>query len=85
MGNNGILLAALGTAAVSWFAIIAIAVDLGGLANLEPGGWLVGLTSLLAVTGALGLPLDRKTADSLGKPDYRWLLVEAASATRCTT
>ncbi|GGV15818.1 branched-chain amino acid ABC transporter permease [Kitasatospora herbaricolor] len=73
-GNNGILLAALGTAAVSWFAIIAIAVDLGGLANLEPGGWLAGLTSLLAVTGALGLPLDRRTADSLGKPDYRWLL-----------
>ncbi|MCX5213570.1 branched-chain amino acid ABC transporter permease [Kitasatospora sp. NBC_00240] len=73
-GNNGILLAALGTAAVSWFSILAIAVDLGGLANLEPGGWLAGLTSLLAVTGALGLPLDRRTADSLDKPNYWWLL-----------
>ncbi len=72
--NNAVLFAALGTAAVSWFSIGAIAADLGGLANLEPGGWLAGLASLLTVLGALGLPLDRRTKDSLGPVNFWWLL-----------
>ena len=72
--NNAVLYAALGTAAATWFSVLAIAVDLGGLANLEPGGWLAGLTSLLAVAGALGLPLTRRTKDSLGPVNYWWLL-----------
>ncbi|WP_371482314.1 branched-chain amino acid ABC transporter permease [Kitasatospora sp. NBC_00315] len=59
--DNAVLYAAFGTAAVSWFSLIAISVELGGLANLEPGGWLAGLTSLLTVVGALGLPLERNT------------------------
>ncbi|BFV59897.1 branched-chain amino acid ABC transporter permease [Kitasatospora sp. CMC57] len=57
--DNGLLYAAFGGAAVTWFTLIAIATDLGGLANLEPGGWIAGLASLLALIGALGLPVDR--------------------------
>ncbi|WP_344636562.1 branched-chain amino acid ABC transporter permease [Kitasatospora cystarginea] len=57
--NNGILYAALGTTATTWFTLIAISAELGGLANLEPGGWIAGATALLALLGALGLPLDR--------------------------
>ncbi|WP_280700007.1 branched-chain amino acid ABC transporter permease [Kitasatospora sp. GP82] len=58
-GNNGILYAALGAAATTWFTLIAISAELGGLANLEPGGWAAGATSLITLLGALGLPLDR--------------------------
>ncbi|MFJ9521518.1 branched-chain amino acid ABC transporter permease [Kitasatospora sp. NPDC101801] len=57
--DNGLLYAALGGAAITWFTLIAIAVDLNGLANLEAGGWVAGLASLVALVGALGLPVDR--------------------------
>ena len=33
---------ALGAFATTWFTVIAIAVELGGLVNLEPGGWVAG-------------------------------------------
>ncbi|MEV7423806.1 MULTISPECIES: branched-chain amino acid ABC transporter permease [unclassified Streptomyces] len=56
--NSAILLFALGTFATTWYAIIAIAVNLGGLANLEPGGWIAAITALLTLVAALGLPSD---------------------------
>jgi branched-chain amino acid transport system permease protein len=49
---------AVGAAATTWFTLIAISVELGGLANLTSGGWIAGLASLLAVAGSLGLPRD---------------------------
>lgn len=72
--NNAILHAAAGAAAVTWFTLIAIAQELGGLANLEPGGWVAGISSLLALAGALALPLDRHPKGTgrflrLAKPD----------------
>ncbi|MGW6914121.1 branched-chain amino acid ABC transporter permease [Kitasatospora sp. NPDC054939] len=60
--NNAVLYAASGTAAVSLYSVTAISLDLGGLLNLDPGGWLAALGSLLAVVGALTLPLDRRTS-----------------------
>ncbi|RAJ43725.1 branched-chain amino acid transport system permease protein [Kitasatospora sp. SolWspMP-SS2h] len=68
--NNGVLFAAIGTLAVCWYAVVAIAAELGGLANLDPGGWVAGVGSLLAVAGALGLPLDRRT--TVRRPTERW-------------
>ncbi|WP_405688717.1 branched-chain amino acid ABC transporter permease [Streptomyces sp. NBC_00057] len=65
--NNATFFLALGTLATTWFTVIAIAVDLGGLANLEPGGYVAAAATLIAVLGALGLPLDRKTRASLPK------------------
>ncbi|WP_406210932.1 branched-chain amino acid ABC transporter permease [Kitasatospora sp. NBC_01560] len=77
--NNAVLLAATGAFAVGWFSIIAISVDLGGLANLEPGGWVLGAGSLLTLAGALGLPLDRRTDVTLRILDRRlFLLVPVA-------
>ncbi|POX40358.1 branched-chain amino acid ABC transporter permease [Streptomyces sp. Ru73] len=57
--NAPALLAALGTFAATWFTLGAIAVQLGGLVNLEPGGFLAGITALITLLGALGLPADR--------------------------
>ncbi|MFF3752188.1 branched-chain amino acid ABC transporter permease [Streptomyces sp. NPDC002018] len=56
--NSPVLLLALGTLATTWYTVIAIAVELGGLANLEPGGWVALVTSLVTLVGALGLPGD---------------------------
>lgn len=56
--NAPTLLAALATFAATWFTLIAIAVQLGGLINLEPSGLLAGLASLLTLLAALALPPD---------------------------
>ncbi|MFF7496646.1 branched-chain amino acid ABC transporter permease [Streptomyces rubiginosohelvolus] len=68
--NNATFLIALGTFATTWFTAIAIAIELGGLANLEPGGFVAMAASLITVVGALGLPLDRHTKESL--PQFSW-------------
>ncbi|MFF8768687.1 branched-chain amino acid ABC transporter permease [Kitasatospora sp. NPDC015120] len=79
--HNAVLFAATGALAVGWFSAVSIASDLGGLANLEPGGWVLAAGSLLAVAGALGLPLDRRTAVPLRILDRRlFLLVPVAPA-----
>ncbi|MEU7165889.1 branched-chain amino acid ABC transporter permease [Streptomyces morookaense] len=59
-GHGGTVWTAAGTFAATWYTLIAITVQLGGLANLEPGGWLAGAAALLTLTGALALPLDRR-------------------------
>jgi branched-chain amino acid transport system permease protein len=51
-----ILLTTLSTFTVCWFTAIAIAIDLGGLVNLEPGAYIALTTSALPVIGALALP-----------------------------
>ncbi|MET7383485.1 branched-chain amino acid ABC transporter permease [Streptomyces sp. NPDC005526] len=50
------VLTALGALGVTWYTVIAIAVKLGGLVNLEPGGYVAALASLATVIGAFGLP-----------------------------
>ncbi|UGY94989.1 branched-chain amino acid ABC transporter permease [Streptomyces gobiensis] len=59
--NSPALLLALGTFATTWFTVAAIATELGGLANLEPGGWLAAAASLTLAIAALGLPADLPT------------------------
>ncbi|WP_031487897.1 branched-chain amino acid ABC transporter permease [Streptomyces bicolor] len=54
--NAPLFLSALAGFAVTWYAVIAISVELGGLVNLEPGGYIAALASLLPVLGALSLP-----------------------------
>ncbi|HWG26792.1 branched-chain amino acid ABC transporter permease [Actinospica sp.] len=49
---------ALANAASTWYVLIAIAWELGGLANLVAGAWVAGLTVLLPVVGAYLLPKD---------------------------
>ncbi|MFI9252327.1 branched-chain amino acid ABC transporter permease [Streptomyces sp. NPDC053069] len=51
-----VLLTALSAFSVCWFTGIAIAVDLGGLVNLDPGAFVAMAASALPVVGALALP-----------------------------
>ncbi|MBD0671311.1 branched-chain amino acid ABC transporter permease [Streptomyces sp. CBMA156] len=77
--HNAVLYAATGALTLAVYSVAAISADLGGLANLEPGGWALLAGGLLAVLGALGLPLDRRTAVPLRILDKRlFLLVPAA-------
>ncbi|MBM9505575.1 branched-chain amino acid ABC transporter permease [Actinacidiphila acididurans] len=57
--NNGVLLLALGTLGTTWYTVIDIAAKLGGMANLDPGGFVAAIGSLLLFAGALALPIDR--------------------------
>ena len=54
--NAPVVLSALGAFGTTWFTAIAIAVNLGGIVNLEPGGYIAAIASLLPVIGALALP-----------------------------
>ncbi|QKW05919.1 branched-chain amino acid ABC transporter permease [Streptomyces sp. NA04227] len=75
--NAPLTLAALGSFAVTWFTVLAIAITLGGLVNLEPGAYVAAVASLLPVLAVLGLPQDRDDNQSakealharIAKPD----------------
>jgi branched-chain amino acid transport system permease protein len=59
-----IALAATSAFAVSWFTVIAIAIDLKGLVALDPGAYIAAIASLVALLGALALPQPGDTAKS---------------------
>ncbi|MGY5126309.1 branched-chain amino acid ABC transporter permease [Streptomyces nigrescens] len=79
------LLAALATFAATWFTLIAIAVHLNGLINLEPGGALAAVTSLITLAGALALPPDQAADKQPGTPWQRFTASLAASPLRRRT
>lgn len=62
--NSPVLVLTLGVLGTTGYAIGAIAQELGGLVNLEPGAWVSGIGALIAVIGALGLPVDQPYEDS---------------------
>ncbi|MGW3459405.1 branched-chain amino acid ABC transporter permease [Streptomyces olivaceoviridis] len=64
--------ATLATFATSWYTVLAISADLGGLVNLEPGGFLVALGSLAALAGALALPFQRPEPEPIDPDDTGW-------------
>lgn len=70
--DSAIKLSALGTFATAWFTIIAISVQLGGLVNLEPGGWIVAVATLAALLGALALPFERPEPEPADPEDAGW-------------
>ncbi len=78
-GNNATAYLAAGTLATTWYTLIAIADQLGGLANLEPGGYTAAVTTLVALLGALAQPIDRRTAASF--PQHGRLHTGALGAT----
>ncbi|MEV6755538.1 branched-chain amino acid ABC transporter permease [Streptomyces sp. NPDC051214] len=51
--------AALAAFATTWYTVISISYQLGGLANLDPGGWVAAIATLAAFVGALALPFVR--------------------------
>ncbi|MEV1081769.1 branched-chain amino acid ABC transporter permease [Streptomyces sp. NPDC050211] len=73
--NAPLALLALGGFGVTWYTVISITVELGGVVNLEPGAWIAAIASLLPVIGAFALP-EQRTDDTkenlkayLAKPD----------------
>ncbi|MFC4030413.1 branched-chain amino acid ABC transporter permease [Streptomyces polygonati] len=61
--NNATLIFTLGAFATTWYTVVAIAAELGGTANLDPGAFLAAGATLATLIGALGLPVDRRTPD----------------------
>lgn len=59
-----VFLAALAAFGVVWYVVLAIAFELGGLVNLDPGGWIAAVGSALALAGTLALPRPGTTAKS---------------------
>ncbi|MFE7514495.1 branched-chain amino acid ABC transporter permease [Streptomyces sp. NPDC057540] len=71
-GDAALKLAALATFGTTWFTIGAISVELGGPVNLEPGGVVVALSSLLTLVGALALPYERPKTLPVDPEDTGW-------------
>ncbi|MGV9317385.1 branched-chain amino acid ABC transporter permease [Streptomyces sp. NPDC003660] len=70
--DSALKLAALGTFATAWYTVIAISAKLGGVVNLEPGGYLVAVATLAALLGALALPFQRPEPDPVDPDDTGW-------------
>ncbi|MGD3104893.1 branched-chain amino acid ABC transporter permease [Streptomyces sp. YGL11-2] len=83
--NAPTLLAALATFTTTWFTLAAIALHLGGLVNLEPGGIAAAITSLTTLLGALALPPDHPTAPPPTGPRQRLTAALAATPLRPPT
>ncbi|MGW1108344.1 branched-chain amino acid ABC transporter permease [Streptomyces sp. NPDC002540] len=66
--NSPVRLLALGTFGTTGYTIGAIAYDLGGVVNLEPGAWVSGIGALIAAVAALGLPDDLPHPTTATKP-----------------
>ncbi|MCX5390061.1 branched-chain amino acid ABC transporter permease [Streptomyces sp. NBC_00094] len=62
-------LAAFGTA---WYTVAAISITLGGPVNLEPGGAVVALATLITLLGALALPFERPKVLPVDPEDTAW-------------
>ncbi|MFB7516145.1 branched-chain amino acid ABC transporter permease [Streptomyces sp. NPDC056144] len=71
-GDAALKLAALATFAITWFTVGAISIELGGPVNLEPGGFVVAVTSLVALLGALALPFERAAVHPVDPEDTGW-------------
>ncbi|MEU4966395.1 branched-chain amino acid ABC transporter permease [Streptomyces smyrnaeus] len=56
--HSTLLLLTVGNLATTWYTAAAIAVELGGIVNFEPGMWIAVAGTALAVVGALALPTD---------------------------
>jgi branched-chain amino acid transport system permease protein len=59
-----IVLSAFACLGVTWFSLISIASELGGVANWVVGGVLAGLFSIVPVIGALALPKPGPATDT---------------------
>ncbi|MEV8042787.1 branched-chain amino acid ABC transporter permease [Streptomyces griseoluteus] len=70
--DSALKLAAFGTFATAWYTVIAISAKLGGVVNLEPGGYLVAVATLVALLGALALPFQRPEPDPADPDDTGW-------------
>ncbi|MFD7334639.1 branched-chain amino acid ABC transporter permease [Streptomyces violascens] len=68
--NAPLRLLALATFATTGYTLGAISSDLGGIVNLEPGAYVSGIGSLIALVAAFALPGDTPGNDTTG--DNAW-------------
>ena len=76
-GAGPVRAAALVAAIVVWFTLVAIAVELGGFVNVDPGGWLAGIGSLGLLVGSRALPAADVPEVGWSLPDWLDILVIA--------
>ncbi|MFF9061476.1 branched-chain amino acid ABC transporter permease [Streptomyces sp. NPDC101213] len=72
--DGAIKFAALAAFTTVWYTVVAITVDLGGVVNLEPGGFVAALATLTALLGALALPFERPAPEPHDPDDTGWEL-----------
>ncbi|MFF7201040.1 MULTISPECIES: branched-chain amino acid ABC transporter permease [unclassified Streptomyces] len=78
--TKALQLLALGAFGTTWFTVIAIAVELGGVINLEPGGYVAAVTSAIPVAAAFMLPDDtRKAQRPKELPSWAEILIVVAA------
>ncbi|MER5766896.1 branched-chain amino acid ABC transporter permease [Streptomyces sp. NPDC001985] len=76
--SQALRMAALGAFGTTWFTVVAIAVQLGGVVNLEPGGFVAAVASAVPLV-ALGLPDDtRKAARPKERSSWAEILIIVA-------
>ncbi|WP_416967241.1 branched-chain amino acid ABC transporter permease [Streptomyces sp. 4F14] len=71
-GDAAVKLGALATFATTWYTVIAISVDLGGVVNLDPGAYIAAVATLTALAGALALPFVHPEPDPADPDDSGW-------------
>ncbi|MEU3779289.1 branched-chain amino acid ABC transporter permease [Streptomyces sp900129855] len=71
-GDAALRFAALATFATAWYTVIAISYELGGVVNLDPGGFIVAIATLTALVGALALPFEKPEPDPIDPDDDAW-------------
>ncbi|MFI8516408.1 branched-chain amino acid ABC transporter permease [Streptomyces sp. NPDC085481] len=70
---------ALGAFATTWYTVLAIAVQLGGLVHLEPGGFIAAVATLVPLTAFLLKDDSRKPAKPREIPSWAEILVLVAA------
>ncbi|MEU6808468.1 branched-chain amino acid ABC transporter permease [Streptomyces sp. NPDC046831] len=70
--DGAIKFAAVATFATAWYTVVAISVKLGGVVNLEPGGYVAAAAALATLLGALALPFQRPLPDPVDPDDTSW-------------
>ncbi|WP_330329858.1 branched-chain amino acid ABC transporter permease [Streptomyces sp. NBC_00536] len=83
--DAAIKLSALAVFTTAWFTIIAIVNELGGIVNLEPGGFFLAAVSLLALVGALALPFEHPVPETPDPEDSGWDNFKLDSRNKWTT
>ncbi|WP_399013591.1 branched-chain amino acid ABC transporter permease [Streptomyces sp. FIT100] len=84
-GDAAIKLAAYGTYLTTWYTLTAISVQLGGLVNLEPGGYVAAVASLVGLVGARALPYERPALEPADADDNAWQRSQHLFRNRWTT